>query len=290
VALIYVDGDMVDGRSQVIPLLGMRLVGSYTIAESIKQARENPMVGAVVLRIESGGGSALSADVIWREVEVTTKVKPVIVSMGTTAASAAYYIASPATRIFANPLSITGSIGVFYGKADVAELLRKIGVSVEVYKTAPRADAESLYRPFTPEERRELERKVAQFYEHFLMRVSSGRRLTRAAVDAAAQGRVWTGEQALRHKLVDEMGGLRQALAHARELADLPDYSPVVELPPLDTSLLGRLLGIEGLHATSGPEIALPSELIQLARALAPFMVHPPDKPMARLEITELDP
>ncbi len=290
VAMIYVDGDMVDGRSQTIPLVGMRLVGSYTIAENIRQARDNPLVGAVVLRIESGGGSAVAADVIWREVELTTKVKPVIVSMGSSAASAAYYIAAPATRVYANPLTITGSIGVFYGKADVAELMRKIGVSIEVYKTAPRADGESLFRPFTVEEHKELERKVAQFYEQFLSRVAAGRHLTRNAVDAVGQGRVWTGEQALSRHLVDEIGGLRQALLEARRLADLPDYAPVIELPPVDTTLLGRLLGIEGLHADAATPIALPSELLTLARALAPFVVHPPDRPLARIEITDIEP
>src|SRR5258706_9556524 len=144
IALIYVDGDMVDGRSQTIPLLGMKLVGSYTVAESIKKARENPLIGAVVLRIETGGGSAMAADVIWRELERTTKVKPVIVSMGGAAASGGYYIASPGTRVFANPPTLTGSIGIFYGMADVSELLRKIGVNIEVYKTGPRADAESI--------------------------------------------------------------------------------------------------------------------------------------------------
>ncbi|MGC4093569.1 MAG: signal peptide peptidase SppA [Polyangiaceae bacterium] len=292
IAMVYVDGDMVDGRSQTIPLLGMKLVGSYTIADSIKQARDNPMAAALVLRVESGGGSALAADVIWREVELTAQVKPVIVSMGSAAASAAYYISAPATRIFANPLTITGSIGVFYGKADVAELLRKIGVSVEVYKTAPRADGESLYRPFTAEEHKELERKVSQFYEQFLARVSKGRKLSRDAVDAVAQGRVWTGEQALSRHLVDELGGLRQALAEARRLADLPDYAPIVELPPPDTSFLGKLLGVEGLHeeAAGQLQMALPSELVSLARALAPFVIHPADKPMARIEITDIGP
>ncbi|HET9957867.1 MAG TPA: signal peptide peptidase SppA [Polyangiaceae bacterium] len=285
--IVYVDGDMVDGRSQVIPLLGMRLVGSYTIADSIKKARENPMVGAVVLRVESGGGSALAADVIWREVQLTRQVKPVIVSMGSSAASAAYYIAAPATRVIANPLSLTGSIGVFYGKADVSELLRKIGVNVELYKTAPRADAESLFRPFTAEEKKELERKVAQFYEQFLSRVSAGRRMTRDQVDAVGQGRVWTGEQALSRGLVDQLGGLRQAIESARELAGLGEEAPIVELPPVETSLLGKLLGIEGLHAES---VVLPPELLRLGQALAPFMVHPAEKPLYRMELTDIAP
>jgi len=294
IALVYVDGDIVDGRSSVIPFLGMRLVGSYTIAESLKKARENPAIGAVVLRVESGGGSALAADVLFREVELTARVKPVIVSMGGSAASAAYYLAAPATRIFANPLTITGSIGVFVGKADVAELLRRIGVTIEAYKTTPRADADALYRPFTPDERAELERKVEKLYRQFLSRVASGRSqalgkaMTVEEVDKVGQGQVFTGEQALGHRLIDELGGLRQALAAARELAGLPAHAPVTELPPVQTTLLGRLLGIEGLRAELPP--GLPGELADIARALAPFAVHDPDEPLARIEIVSVEP
>lgn len=290
VAVVYVDGDMVDGKSKTVPLVGMKLAGSYTIAKTLKEVRENPLVGAVVLRIESPGGSAMASDVIWREVQLTTKVKPVVVSMGASAASGGYYIASPATRIFANPLSITGSIGIFYGKADVAELLKKIGVSVETYKTAPRADAESIYRPFTEDEKKELEKKVAQFYDVFLTRVSQGRKLDKKEIDKVGQGRVWTGEQALSRKLVDELGGLRQALAHARKLAGLPDHAPIVELPPPDQSLIGKLLGVEGVGTKGGVETVLPGQIMDLAKALAPFTVHSPDKPLARMELMPVKP
>ena len=114
----------------------------------------------------------MAADVIWREVQLTARVKPVIVSMGSAAASGGYYIAAPATRIFANPLTITGSIGIFYGKADVSELLRKIGVNVEVYKTAPRADAESIFRPFTDEERERARAQGRAVLRHVPRRAS----------------------------------------------------------------------------------------------------------------------
>lgn len=290
VAMIYVDGDMVDGESRTIPLLGMHLAGSTTIAESIRQVREDPRVGAVVLRIETGGGSALAADVIWRQVELTRKIKPVVVSMGAAAASGGYYIAAPASRIFANPLSITGSIGIFSGKADVSQLLRRIGVTVEVYKTTPRADSDAFYRPYTPEEREALSREVRSRYDLFLSRVAQGRKLEKAQVDSVGQGRVWTGEQALAHRLVDEIGGLRQALEHARSLAGLPEYAPIVQLPPEETSLIGRLLGIEGLQSPATDAILLPAQLLDLARALAPFAIYPADKPLARMEISEVRP
>src|SRR5690606_19086777 len=182
VAIVYVEGDMVDGRSSSIPFLGMHTAGSYTIAESLKQVREDPSVGAVVLRVETGGGSAMAADVICREVQLTRKKKPIVVSMGAAAASGGYYIASPGSYVFANPLSITGSIGIFYGKIDVAGLLGRIGVNVETLRTTKHADAESPFRPFEDDEREVLKRKIEQFYGLFLRRVADGRGLSREQV------------------------------------------------------------------------------------------------------------
>jgi protease-4 len=288
-ALVYVDGDIIDGRSRSIPFLDMQLAGSYTIAETLARVRKSPLIAAVVLRIESPGGSSMASDVMWREVALTAREKPVIVSMGDIAASGGYYIAAPATRIFANPLTITGSIGVFYGKADVSGLLRKLGVSVEVYKTTARADAESMFRPFSDDERRELEHKVGQFYDVFISRVAEGRKLNKEAVDRIGQGRVWTGEQAKANGLIDELGGLRQALAEARKRGALPDDAPIVELPKIQTSLLGQLLGIEGIHADT-LAAALPPAVTELAHAMAPFLVHPSDKPLSRIEITTVQP
>jgi protease-4 len=289
VALVYLDGDIIDGRSRTIPLVDMSLVGSYTIADTLKSVRESPLVSAVVLRIESPGGSSMASDVMWREVLLTARVKPVIVSMGDVAASGGYYVAAPATRIFANPLTVTGSIGVFYGKADVSGLLKKLGVTVEVYKTAPRADAESLYRPFTDEERVELQRKVGQFYGVFVSRVADGRHMSADAVDRIGQGRVWTGDQAKQNGLVDELGGLRQALAYARKLGDLPEDSPIVELPEIKHSLIGQILGIDGIHS-SDLVTALPESVMSVAHAMAPFLVHPADRPLSRIEITPVEP
>jgi protease-4 len=232
----------------------------------------------------------MAADVMWREVALTARVKPVIVSMGDLAASGGYYIAAPATRIYANPLTITGSIGVFYGKADVSGLLAKIGVNVEVYKTAPRADAESIFRPFTDDERRELERKVGQFYDVFIGRVAEGRHMSKEAVDQIGQGRVWTGEQAKERGLVDELGGLRQALNEARRRGGLPDDAPIVELPKIPTTLLGQILGVEGLKSEATLASILPPALSGLARAMAPFLIHPSDRPLARIEIEPVEP
>lgn len=286
VAIVYVEGDMVDGRSQSFPLLGIQTAGSYTIAESLKKVREDASVGAVVLRVETGGGSAMAADVLWREVQLTATEKPVVVSMGTAAASGGYYIAAPGTFIYANPLTITGSIGIFYGKMDIAGLLSNIGVNVETLRTTDRADSQSPYRPYTDDEREILKKKIQQFYGLFLRRIADGRGMNKKDIDAVGRGRVWTGRQAKEHKLVDGLGGLRQALAKARVLGGLRDDAPILELPVQKTSLLGKILGIEGLKSEMAEQRALmPEELMKIARAIAPYALYDDSQPLARIEV-----
>ena len=288
VALIYVDGDMVDGRSQVVPLVGMRLVGSYTMADTFRAAREDASIKSVVVRIESPGGSSMAADVMWRELSLLAAKKPVIVSMGSVAASGGYYIAAAAREIYALPLTVTGSIGIFYGKADISGLLGRLGITTETYKTTPRADAESLFRGFSADERLALEQKIAQFYDVFLHRVSKGRHLTTEQVDAVGQGRVWTGQQALDHKLVDKMGGIREALDRARTLGGLPADAPIDELPVIEESLIERVLGLAGATSTQvSPALAL--TLANAVRAVAPLAIYGNGMSMARLESSSLE-
>ncbi|MCS6902578.1 MAG: signal peptide peptidase SppA, partial [Polyangiaceae bacterium] len=270
VAIVYLDGDMMDGRSRTLPLVGNRIAGSYTVAAALKQAREDSRVKAVVLRLETPGGSSLAADVLWREVVLTTRVKPVIASMGGTAASAGYYVASAANSIFANRSTITGSIGIYYGKIDLEGLGQKLGVNWVTYRTAPRADAESIFRPFTQEERQELGRKVKQFYDLFIDRVARGRHLSAAEVDAVARGKVWTGEQARERRLVDRLGGLREALEEARAAAGLPKDCPLVELPEQPRDWLSLALQLAGLpEASTEPTPPIPPDLLRLLRQLA---------------------
>ncbi|MDI3284779.1 signal peptide peptidase SppA [Polyangium sp. 15x6] len=289
IAVVYLSGDMVDGESQTIPLVGIRLAGSYTIAKALKRAREDASVKAVVFRIETGGGSSLAADVILREAILTAKAKPFVVSMGTAAASGGYYASVAGGPIYANRATITGSIGIFYGKVDLVGLLGKLGVGLEQFRTAPRADAESLYRPFTEEERAELGVKVKQFYDLFIARVAEGRKMKPEDVDAVARGRVWTGQQALERKLVDHIGGLREALDDVRERADLPHDAPLVEFPEDDDNLLialAKLAGIASVFPQAGAvPIVIPPALLDLARGLAPFMVYDGTKPLARLDL-----
>jgi len=287
IALVYATGNIVDGRSRLVPLVGMETLGSYTLAETLQDVREDDTIRAVVLRIDSPGGSALASDVMWREISLTAEVKPVVVSMGGVAASGGYYIAAPGSRIFASPLTITGSIGIFFGKADVSRLVDRLGVDVESYKTTPRADAESPFRPFTAEERRELERKLRVYYDLFLDRVAVGRSLTKEEVDRAGQGRVWTGEQAQQRRLVDELGGLREALEYARRVAHLPAHVPIVELPPRKTTLIGRVLGVEGVRGLG--TLPVPPGLAPLLRAASPFLIYEPEQPLALLEYGEID-
>jgi protease-4 len=287
-AILYLEGDIIDGRSQHIPILDMHLLGSYSMAEQIKKLREDDSIGAVVLRIESPGGSSLASDVMWRELSLLGQRKPLIVSMGTVAASGGYYVAVASKDIFALPLTITGSIGVFYGKADLSGLLDKIGVSVDTYKMAPRADAESLFRGFTPDEEHELAHKVDQFYDTFLDRVSRGRGMSKEDVDAVGRGRVWMGQQALEHHLVDHLGGLRQALDEARAKAGLPADAPVDEYPPDEDSLLATVVKLATGTSLADHQAAafaqLPAPLQSIARAVAPLMVFSGDEPLARLE------
>ena len=285
VGLLLVDGDMVDGRSQHIPLIDTRLVGSYTIVDNARRLKDDPSVKSVVLRIESGGGSSMAAEVMWREIYLLGQKKPLIVSMGSDAASGGYYIAAPARTIYALPLTTTGSIGVFYGKADVSGLLQSIGVNVETYKTTPRADIESFFRPFTDDERQALDVKIHQLYDTFLDRVSRGRHMTKAQVDAVAQGRVWTGQEAYERHLVDKLGGLREALAEARAAGGLAYDAPILEMPPPETSLVEKALEVVGLPSSKTMLLeGLPIQIRDVARALAPMLVYKGDIALARAE------
>jgi protease-4 len=227
----------------------------------------------------------MAADVMWRELDMLGQKKPLIVSMGSTAASGGYFVAVPARTIYAEPLSITGSIGIFYGKADLSGLLQKLGVNVEVYKTMPHADAESWFRPYSDDERKMLDVKIRQFYDVFLDRVARGRHMTKAQVDAVGQGRVWTGQEAIEHRLIDKLGGLREALAEGRAAAGLPDDAPLMVVPPPESSLLDKVLDLAGLGRAGTLSLqGLPLQAKDVARALAPLAIFPSDVALARME------
>lgn len=285
IAIVYIDGDMVDGRSRSIPLLGSRIAGSYTLTSALREARENPRIRAVVLRLETPGGSAVAADVLWREVTLTARVKPVIASMGASAASAGYYVASAAPTIFASRSTLTGSIGIYFGKADLSGIAEKLGVHVQVYRTTPRADMDSMFRPFSDDERAALGARLKGLYDLFVDRVARGRRMSPASIDAVARGKVWSGAQARERNLVDRIGGLREAIEEARSVAQLPRDAPLIELPEAPRDLLSTALQLAGVAQASDPTpLTLPRETLRLLRQLAPFAIHDPGVPLARLE------
>ncbi|HOZ30219.1 MAG TPA: signal peptide peptidase SppA [Bacteroidales bacterium] len=219
IAVIFAEGDIVDGSKPDNNIAGDWMAGI------IREAREDENVKAVVLRVNSPGGSGLASEIIWREVELTAKVKPVVVSMGNLAASGGYYISCPANYIFAQPNTITGSIGVFGMIPNIEKLMNeKLGITVDGVGTNSNSDFGSIMRPFTPTEGEFIQRQVEDFYDVFLTRVSDGRGLTKAEVDSIGQGRVWSGANAIEIGLIDEIGGLDNAVKKAKELAKIEDY------------------------------------------------------------------
>ncbi len=243
IAVVMIDGDLTDGQNTDIPVLEIHTSGGHTVAPLIDRLAADPSVAAIVLRLDTPGGSVLAADQIWRAVMRARRRKPVIASMGSIAASGGYYIAAAADEIWADPSTLTGSIGVWFGKVDFQALGLRIGLTTEQIRETHRAGAESLWRPFSPDEREVLADKVRLWYRTFLQRVARGRGMTIAEVDRVARGRVWTGDAALEHGLVDHLGGVLAVLARVRELAHLSNDAAVQTLPRRPSSLAEYVVG-----------------------------------------------
>jgi protease IV len=231
IALIYAVGLISTGASNRD---GGQVIGSDTMVEYIRKARADDSIRAIVLRIDSPGGSAIASDVIWREIMLTRDRKPVIASMSDVAASGGYYIAMPAHAIVAQPSTLTGSIGVVLIRFVIDGTLKKMGVNIETVKQGRYADLFSPVRPFTPDERKRLGELMQATYDTFVEKAASGRNSTPERIDAVAQGRVWTGKQAKEIGLVDELGGLDRALEIAKERAKIAAGTEVelVVFPP----------------------------------------------------------
>jgi protease IV len=217
IAVIYAQGDIIYGKGDE------DFIGQDLIIKALKKARKSSSVKAIVLRINSPGGSALASELIWRELELTKKELPIVVSMGNLAASGGYYLACNADRIFAEPTTITGSIGVFGVIPNFSKLANNIGINAEQVSTNKGANY-SVFEPMTDEFRLVTTEGVEAVYTTFLERVSTGRGMLIEEVDKVAQGRVWSGVDALKNGLVDELGNLDDAISYAAELADLTDY------------------------------------------------------------------
>jgi protease-4 len=220
-AVIYAVGLITSGKSGFDPLNGS-IIGSDTLVEYIRRVRKDSSIKAVVLRIDSPGGSSVASDVIWRELKMLGDAKPLVASMSDLAASGGYYIAVAAPDIVAQPGTLTGSIGIYGGKVVTKGTYEKLGMNVDVVSTGRHAEMNSPVRPFTDEERRRFGDELEAFYEQFVEKVAEARRMKPEDVDAIAQGRVWTGRQARKLGLVDALGGLDRAIALAKQRAKIP--------------------------------------------------------------------
>jgi protease-4 len=230
IAVIYAQGEIRSGEGDV------NYIGEKSMNRALKEARDNKDIKAVVLRIDSPGGSALTSELIWREIELTKKVKPVVVSMGNVAASGGYYIACNADKIFAENTTITGSIGVFGMLPNFSKLSERIGINAEQVNTHANSADYSPFVPVTDRFREITQESIERIYKTFINRVATGRKMSFEQVDEIAQGRVWTGAEALKNGLVDGIGGMDEALAEAAKLAKIKEYR-TINFPEFDKTL-----------------------------------------------------
>jgi len=224
IAVIVASGTITSGKSGFDPVNGS-IVGAETLIDYIKQARRDSSIKAIVLRVDSPGGSAAASDAIWRELNITKRERadrPLVASMSDLGASGGYYIAMPAHVIVAQPSTLTGSIGIFGGKIVTGGVYEKLGARIQSTSIGKHAEMESPARPFNAEELKKVEEQLQAFYDQFVEKVAAARRSTPEKIDQLAQGRVWTGRQAKENGLVDELGGLDRAIAVAKQRAKIP--------------------------------------------------------------------
>ena len=240
IAVLYASGTIVTGKGN-----NNNIGGNY-YADIIRKVRLDTSVKAIVLRVDSPGGSATASDIMWRELDLAARVKPVVISMGNYAASGGYFISAPGTKIYADPMTISGSIGVFGLIPNAGKLLEdKLGLTTEIVKTNKNSDFPSIYRAMNPYEKELMQMSIEKIYSDFVSKVASGRKMSSESVDSIGQGRVWSGASALKIGLVDEMGGLNDAIKGAANLAGIESYS-VRELPVIEdpyTRFLSQLGG-----------------------------------------------
>jgi protease IV len=271
IAVIYAVGTIASGEGP-----SGDVAGSDTLVEYINQAADDRLVKAIVLRVDSPGGSSIASDVIWRALMLAREEKPLIVSMGDLAASGGYYIAMPGHVIVAQPGTLTGSIGIYTGKFAIGGTLEKLGASMEAVSEGKMAEMDSPARPFTEAERAKIEDQVQTFYDQFVTKVAEARKTTPEKIDAVARGRVWTGRQAKKIGLVDELGGLDRAVAIAKDRAKIPASTEVelVLFPPRASifDALSHPLGqTEESSVRSALALFAPSERRVMRQVLAPM-------------------
>jgi protease-4 len=240
IAVVYASGTIVTGKGN-----DGNIGGNY-YADVIRKIRLDTAVKAIVLRVNSPGGSATASDIIWRELDLAARAKPVVISMGNYAASGGYYISAPGTKIYADPMTISGSIGVFGLLPNAGKLLQdKLGLTTEIVNTNKNSDFPSIFRPMNNYEKEIMQLSIEKIYNDFVSKVASGRKMTTESVDSIGQGRVWSGNSAQNIGLVDEIGGLKDAIKGAAKLAGIENYL-IRELPVIEdpyTRILNQLGG-----------------------------------------------
>ncbi len=252
VAVVFAFGDVVDGEGTA------ENIGGERISRAVRKAREDKTVKAIVLRVNSGGGSALASEVIWREIELASREKPVVASFGDVAASGGYYIGCAANKIVCDPTTITGSIGVWGAIPNLQGLMNnKLGITFDNAKTNDNADFIPVMKPLTPYQRAVIQKDVDHIYDLFAGRVAAGRHMTVEEVDNIGQGRIWSGTEALQLGLVDTLGGLDAAISMAASMAGLTDFR-ITALPVLKDPLQQILEQITG---KSTPDIYMKQAL-----------------------------
>jgi protease-4 len=290
-ALLYTSGTIASGRSGFDPING-GVVGSETIVDAIRRIRSDDSIKAIILRIDSPGGSAVASDVIWRELLITRNgktPKPIVASMSDLAASGGYYIAAAAQTIVAEPGTLTGSIGILGGKIVTGGTFAKLGVGIDGVVEGQNADMNSPVRPYNDQERKKLEDQLQSFYDQFVEKVARARHMTPERVDTIAQGRVWTGRQAKEIGLVDALGGLDRAVAMAKQAARISQDQGVelVVYPPRKTFL--ELLSSQ-FGTSSGDLATLRAAAALLGRetfvgAVAPLALFRRGEPLALMPV-----
>jgi protease IV len=283
IAIIYATGIIASGKSSYDSPEG-QVVGADTLVDYLRKARADNSIKAIVLRVDSPGGSAIASDVIWREVLLTKQQKPVIASMSDVAASGGYYISMPANAIVAEPSTLTGSIGVVLTKFVIDGTLKKVGLNMEGVSQGKYADMYSPVRPFSPEERERMAENMQATYDTFVEKAAQGRNTTPERIDAIGQGRVWTGRQAKQIGLVDELGGLQRALALAKQRAKIPQDSEVelVVYPPKKSfyDVIRNPFGASDQAATLGALLGFRDPRM-LQSLMAPLRVFRSGEPLA---------
>jgi protease-4 len=290
IAVVYAVGVIASGESSFDPVNGP-VAGATTIVEQIRQIRDDPSVKAIVLRVDSPGGSSTASDVIWRELMITrdqVPSRPLVTSMSDLAASGGYYIAMPGQVIVAQPATLTGSIGIYTGKYVTTGTLGKLGINVETVKSGVNADMYSPFSRFTPEQQKKVEEYMQGFYDQFVEKVAASRHTTPEKIDAIAQGRVWTGRQAHELGLVDELGGLDAAVAAAKSRARIPPDEDVelVVYPPRRSFYQALANQFGGGAGASAWSVLAGRDMRALAALTTPIRLFKPGEPLALMPFT----